>query len=127
MTGPRRHTMRRLSALAAVTTLALSWYLAAVTRAQQKPVFRSTAVNVSVDSVTFRLLDGSDRGGPMITVPKPELEQMFGSTVVVGSRAFAFQPVFGCGVVQARSLAADVVLVDSAGTARNVTVGASVQ
>ena len=63
----------------------------------------------------------------MVTVPKPGLDQMFGSTLVVGSRAFAFQPVFGCGVIQARSMTADVVLVDSTGTARNVTVGASLQ
>jgi hypothetical protein len=47
--------------------------------------------------------------------------------VVVGSRAFPFQPFFGCGVIQARSIAADVVLVDSTGTARNVTVSASFQ
>jgi hypothetical protein len=90
-------------------------------------VITASAVNVSVDSVTFRLLDGSGLGGPMITVPKPGLDQMFGSTLVVGSRAFAFQPVFGCGVIQARSIAAEVVLVDSTGTARNVTVSASVQ
>ena len=90
-------------------------------------VITASPVNVSVDSVTFHLLDGSGLGGPMITVPKPGLDQMFGSTLVVGSRAFAFQPVFGCGVIQARSIAAEVVLVDSTGTARNVTVSASVQ
>jgi hypothetical protein len=90
-------------------------------------VITASAVNVSVDSVTFRLLDGSGLGGPMITVAKPGLDQMFGSTVVVGRRAFAFQPVFGCDVIQPRSIAADVVLVDSTGTARNVTAGASVQ
>jgi hypothetical protein len=90
-------------------------------------VITASAVNVSVDSVTFHLLDGSGLGGPMITVPKPGLDQMFGSTLVVGSRAFAFQPAFGCGVIQARSMTADVVLVDSTGTARNVTVGASLQ
>jgi hypothetical protein len=90
-------------------------------------VITASAVNVSVDSVTFHLLDGSGLGGPMITVPKPGLDQMFGSTLVVGSRAFAFQPVFGCGVIQARSMTADVVLVDNTGTARNVTVAASLQ
>jgi hypothetical protein len=90
-------------------------------------VITASAVNVSVDRVTFHFIYVSGRVGPMITVPRPGLNPIFGSTLVVGSRTFAFQPVFGCDVIQPRSIAAEVVLVDSTGTARNVTVGANVQ
>src|SRR5437764_13895613 len=42
----------------------------------------SDMLRPSVDHVTFRLIDGSSVGGPMVTVPRPELERMFGSTVL---------------------------------------------
>jgi len=49
MTGARGLAMLRLSARAACVSVAFGLPLATATRAQQKPVFRSTSVNVSVD------------------------------------------------------------------------------
>jgi hypothetical protein len=83
----------------------------------------SPQVNVFMDRVTLRLIDGSSVG-PSITFPRPLLNEMFGSTLIVSNRAFAFRPNFGCGLRLPRSIAADVVLMDGAGSTRNVTVSA---
>src|SRR4051794_33895424 len=56
----------------------------------------STRFASTLDSVTIRMIDGTHLGGPMVTFPRPELGRMFGSTALVGSRAFRFQPSFGC-------------------------------
>jgi len=86
---------------------------------QERPSF--------LDQVTFHLLDGSNLGGPSVTFPRSELNGMFGSTLIVSSRAFAFRPQFACGLRQPRSLVADVVLIDGDGSSRNVTVSAAFQ
>src|SRR5216684_9297857 len=39
----------------------------------------------SLDSVTVRLIDGSSTGGPAITFPRPGLNNMFGSTFLIGT------------------------------------------
>ena len=83
--------------------------------------------SIFMDRVTLRLVDGSNIGGPAVTFPRPELNSMFGSTLVVSTRAFAFQPQFGCLVARPRVMAADVVFVDGAGDSRTVTVSASLQ
>jgi hypothetical protein len=82
-------------------------------------------VNVFMDSVTLRLLDGSSVGGPSITFPRPALNAMFGSTLIVTNRAFPFQPNFGCGLIVPGSIVVDVVLIDGFGATRNVTARAN--
>lgn len=84
----------------------------------------SPGVNTFMDRVTLRLNDGTSVGSS-ITFPRPALNGMFGSTLIVSNRAFAFRPDFGCGLTLARSILADVVLVDGVGATRSVTVGAS--
>jgi hypothetical protein len=84
----------------------------------------SPQVNVFMDRVTLHLIDGSNVG-PSITFPRPLLNSMFGSTLIVSNRAFAFQPNFGCGLTLPRSIAADVFLIDAFGATRNVTVRAN--
>ena len=86
----------------------------------------SPGVNVFMDRVTLRLIDGSSLGSS-ITFPRPALNDMFGSTLIVNNRAFAFRPNFGCGLTLPRSIAADVFLVDGAGAARSMTVSAGFQ
>jgi hypothetical protein len=80
--------------------------------------------SLSLDSATFRLLDGTNVGGSPITIPQTELVSMFGSTKVVGSRAFPFRPQFGCGSRRPVSITGDIRLVDSSGAMSNVTVTA---
>jgi hypothetical protein len=84
-------------------------------------------VNLFVDRVTVRLIDGTNLGGPAITFPRPELNQMFGSTQVIGTRAFAFQPLFGCLRTRPLSIAADVAVVDSTGATQIVSANAAFQ
>jgi hypothetical protein len=83
----------------------------------------SPQLNVFMDRVTLRLIDGSSVGSS-ITFPRPLLNSMFGSTLIASNRAFAFQPNFGCGLTLPRSIAADVFLIDASGTTRTVTVNA---
>ncbi|PYQ73290.1 MAG: hypothetical protein DMG01_22865 [Acidobacteria bacterium] len=46
-----------------------------------------------MDRVAFRLIDGSSHGTSPITVDRGVLNSMFGSTQIIGRRAFTFQPV----------------------------------
>jgi hypothetical protein len=80
--------------------------------------------NTFMDRVTLSLIDGTHVGSS-ITFPRSKLDGMFGSTLIVSNRAFAFRPDFGCGVALPQSIRADVVLVDGGGATRNVTAGAS--
>src|SRR5882762_2251644 len=61
-------------------------------------IAQTRAANVFVDRVTLHLLDGSNVGGPSITFPRSQLNAMFGSTLVAGTRAFSFRPQFACGL-----------------------------
>jgi hypothetical protein len=89
-------------------------------------VIVSTGRNsLSVDHATFRLLDGTNVGGSIVTIPTSELNSMFGSTLVRGSRTFPFRPQFGCQTNRPIAIAGDIRLVDSSGVASNVTVSAT--
>jgi hypothetical protein len=81
--------------------------------------------NSFLDQVTIHLLDGTNLGGPQITFPRAELNSLFGSTLVVSTRAFAFRPQFVCGLGRPRSINADVVLIDANGSTRNLSVSAA--
>jgi len=54
-------------------------------------VIPSPQTDVFMDSVTLRLINGESVGGPSVTFPTPDLNRMFGPTVVVGRRAFTFR------------------------------------
>jgi hypothetical protein len=81
----------------------------------------------NVDHVTFHLIDGSNLGGPMVTIPRPELDRRFGSTALAGPRTFAFQPLFDCGFVGARFLIADVVIITDRGATFTMSARAAVR
>ena len=81
--------------------------------------------NLSLDSATFRLLDGTNVGGSPITIPQTELVSMFGSTRVSGSRVFPFRPQFGCGSHRPVSITGDIRLVDPSGAMSNFSVSAT--
>ncbi len=83
--------------------------------------------NVFMDRVTLHLLDGTNVGGPSITFPRQQLDAMFGSTLVVGTRAFGFRPQFACGLRRPLGIVADVVLIDAEGSGRSVSVNAAFQ
>jgi hypothetical protein len=83
----------------------------------------TSATDVTVDEVTLHLLDGSNVGGPGITVPPVGLNGSFANTVVRAgtSRTFVLSPTFSCGVVVPHSIRSDVELVDPAGVRTMVT------
>src|ERR1700730_16880360 len=74
--------------------------------------------DLSMDRVTFRLIDGTNIGTPAVTFPRPGLNNMFGSTFVIGTSTFTFTPDFGCVVTQPQAIAADVVMIDRFGSTR---------
>ena len=83
--------------------------------------------DMRVDSATFRLITGESVGGPSITFPSTQLTQMFGTTAVGQTRVFAFRPEFNCHVGRPQSIAADVILIDSAGNPQTHTTSAVFQ
>lgn len=86
----------------------------------------------SMSAATFTLLDGTTVGGPSVTVPTIQLNQQFGSTIVLAnqSRSFAMQPVFGCPgvpVVTPHAMNATVKLVDSRGQEESLTTTVNIR
>lgn len=81
-----------------------------------------------VDNVTIRLIDGSNLGGPMVTIPQPGLTAQFGTTVVSAGipRTFTFTPQFACGsgTTLPSQVMGQISLMDSAGLPHTVTVSA---
>jgi hypothetical protein len=80
-----------------------------------------------LDHVTFRLVDGSSVGGPSVTFPKPQLEQMFGSTALLARRSLRFQPVFACVFPQVPFLLAEVTIVSDTGSFSTMIARAPLQ
>ena len=83
--------------------------------------------DLSMDRVTFHLIDGTNIGGPAVTFPRPGLNSMFGSTLVSGTNSFSFSPDFGCVGTHPLAIAADVVLTDRAGGTRNLSARAELR
>jgi hypothetical protein len=83
---------------------------------------------VRVDTVTIRLNDGSNLGGPMVTFPQPGLAAQFGTTVVAAGipRTFTFTPQFSCGsgTTPPSQVMGQISLMDSAGLPHTVAVSA---
>jgi hypothetical protein len=83
--------------------------------------------DLSMDRVTFHLIDGTNIGGPAVTFPRPGPNGMFGSTLAIGTNSFSFTPDFGCVVTRPHAIAADVVLTDRAGGTRNLSASAELR
>jgi hypothetical protein len=67
--------------------------------------------DVIVDELTLHLLDGSNVGGPGVTIPPAGLGGVRGGT----SRTFVLTPTFRCGVSSPQAIQGNVVIVDAAG------------
>ena len=80
-------------------------------------VVSSARSNVSVGDVTLHMSDGTNIGGPGITVPQLQLAGG-ASTVVLagGSRSFLLTPAFACGFAAPRMVHADIGVIDAGGT-----------
>jgi hypothetical protein len=81
-------------------------------------------LDLSMDSVTFHLIDGTNIGSPAVIFPRPGLDSMFGSTLVIGTSAFSFTLDFGCLTIQPQAIVGDVVMIDRSGGTRTLTASA---
>jgi hypothetical protein len=76
-------------------------------------IISSSGSDVAVEALTLHLLDGTNVGGPGITVPPTGFND---AVVRAGtSRTFVVTPTFKCGVSSPQSVHADVVIVDPTG------------
>jgi hypothetical protein len=80
--------------------------------------------DMTLNSVTIHMIDGSNVGGPSIVIPQPELAARFGSTVIVGgtTRDFALRPDFGCITSVPTALRSSALLVDRRGVPQTIVV-----
>jgi hypothetical protein len=80
--------------------------------------------DVTLDSVTIHMVDGSSLGGPSVTVPRPELTTRFGSTLINAgtARDFALRPDFGCIGSAPTALRGTALLLDQRGIAQTAVV-----
>jgi hypothetical protein len=80
-------------------------------------VVSSAHAAVSVGDVTLRMSDGTNLGGPGVTVPQLQLAGGAPTLVLAGgSRRFLLTPALACGFAAPRTLHADIGVVDAAGT-----------
>jgi hypothetical protein len=85
--------------------------------------------DVTFDSVTIHMVDGSNLGGPSVTIPRPELATRFGSTLIRAgtTRDFVLSPDFGCVAVLPTALRATAVVFDSGGVQQTIVLQGRVQ
>jgi len=85
--------------------------------------------DVTLDSVTIHMIDGSNLGGPSITIPQPELATRFGSTLINAgtTRNFALRTDFGCVARLPTALRGSALVVDPRGVPQTLVVQGRVQ
>jgi hypothetical protein len=85
--------------------------------------------DVTLDSVTIHMIDGSNLGGPSVTIPQPQLATRFGSTLINAgaTRDFALRPDFGCIGRPPTALRGSALLLDNRGTPQTIVVQGRVQ
>lgn len=85
--------------------------------------------DVTLDSVTIHMVDGSSLGGPSVTIPRPELSTRFGSTLITAgtTRDFALRPDFGCVRRAPTALRGSALLLDQRGMPQTIVVQGRVQ
>ena len=85
--------------------------------------------NLTLDSVTLHMIDGTNLGGPSVTIPAPELATQFGSMFIHAgtTRAFALRPTFGCMANQPRSLRGNAFVFDDQGRRQTLSLEGSIQ
>jgi hypothetical protein len=80
--------------------------------------------DVTLDSITVHMVDGSNLGGPSVTIPQPELSARFGSMLIAAgtTRDFAVRPNFGCVPAAPTALRSNTFVVDSRGIRQTMVV-----
>jgi len=82
----------------------------------------SASTTVDLDQITIHMIDGTNLGGPMVTVPRTDLLTQFGAIRILGGSIGTFRLHPSIRVTNPpRSVAADVTVKDSQGVAHTVT------
>ena len=86
----------------------------------------SASATVDLQQVTIHMIDGTNLGGPMVTIPRTDLVGQFQTTRILGGSigTFRFHPRFDWKNPPKnppRSVAADITVKDSRGVAHTVT------
>lgn len=93
-------------------------------------LFVSAGVHdLTLDSVTIHMIDGSNVGGPSVRIPQPELATRFGSTLINAgtTRDFALRPDFGCVTRVPTAFRGSALLLDPRGVPQTIVVQGRVQ
>lgn len=85
--------------------------------------------DLTVDSMMLHMIDGTNLGGPSVTIPSSQLNAQFGTTIVRAgtSRAFPVQPRFGCSERRPHSLGATVFVKDPHGRQQSLMTTVAVR
>ena len=92
-------------------------------------VVQGSRVDLFLNAVTVRFIDGTGLSGTAIPFPTVDLNRMFGQTVIRAGnvRAFPFTTRFGCFPRSPTLLSAQIALFDAAGLSRESTLTATIQ
>jgi hypothetical protein len=84
---------------------------------------------LTLDSVTIQMLDGTNLGGPSVTIPHQQIAPSAGTSLIPArtTRSFALSPSFGCIVNTPQSFRASALLVDTRGIKQTVRVAGAVR
>lgn len=85
--------------------------------------------DLTLDHATIHMIDGTNLGGPSITIPQSEFAAQTSSLFIhAGStRDFLVHPNFGCFTTRPRSLVGNVFLVDRFGVMQRMAFEGAVQ
>ena len=85
--------------------------------------------DLTLDTVTIHMIDGSNLGGPAVMIPQPQLATQFGSTLITAgtTRDFPLRPDFGCVARVPTALRGSALLLDHRGVPQTIVVQGRVQ
>lgn len=93
-------------------------------------LFISAGVHdLTLDHVTIHMVDGTNLGGPSITIPQSQFAAQSSSLFVHAgtTRDFVIRPDFGCLTTRPRSLLGHAFLVDPFGVMQTIAFDSAVQ
>ena len=92
-------------------------------------IITAGARNLTLDRVTLHLLDGSNLGGPSVTIPGIDAAGGFGPPFIRAGTTwnFALRPTFGCITGRPRLLRGNAFLFDPFGLAQTIVLEGAVQ
>jgi hypothetical protein len=87
----------------------------------------TASTTVDLDSLSVEMIDGTNLSGASVTVPRAEISNRFGGTLVAGgtTRVFTVRPDAVCGAGPWRSVSAAIACRDGSGRLHVITAAAT--